>query len=116
MSCDTHKYGFGPKGLSVCMFRSNELRRGIIFGVADWHGGFYATPSLAGSRPGATIAGTWAAMMSIGKDGYNSPFLILFSYVEKVKTILTAAQKMRESLKKIDGMEVLSIHEVRDNK
>jgi sphinganine-1-phosphate aldolase len=32
----------------------------------DWNGGFYATPSMAGSRPGNIIAGTWAAMISFG--------------------------------------------------
>jgi sphinganine-1-phosphate aldolase len=26
ISVDTHKYGFGPKGYSVCLFRSKELR------------------------------------------------------------------------------------------
>jgi len=25
---------------------------------------------MAGSRPGAIIAGTWAAMMYMGKEGY----------------------------------------------
>jgi sphinganine-1-phosphate aldolase len=69
ISCDPHKYSCGPKGNSVLMFRNSELRRGIIFGVADWHGGFYATPSMPGSRPGQILAGTWAALMSIGKEG-----------------------------------------------
>src|SRR5262249_26128045 len=27
MSCDTHKYGYGPKGLSVVLFRNRALRR-----------------------------------------------------------------------------------------
>lgn len=27
ISCDTHKYGCGPKGMSVLMFRTKELRR-----------------------------------------------------------------------------------------
>ena len=26
ISCDPHKYGYGPKGLSLCMFRSKKLR------------------------------------------------------------------------------------------
>lgn len=36
ISCDPHKYGCGPKGLSVCMFRSYELRRNIMFAVSNW--------------------------------------------------------------------------------
>ena len=37
--------------------------------TTDWPGGIYASPTLAGSRPGANIAVTWAAMMSFGRDG-----------------------------------------------
>ena len=36
----------------------------------SWNGGFYGTPNMAGSRAGNVIAGTWAAMMKIGKSGY----------------------------------------------
>jgi len=63
ISCDPHKYAYGPKGLSISMFRTKELRRHSWFGVSDWTGGFYSTPSLAGSRSGAALAGTWAAML-----------------------------------------------------
>lgn len=35
-----------------------------------WQGGFYGSPSVAGSRPGSVIAGTWAAMTRIGRQGY----------------------------------------------
>jgi sphinganine-1-phosphate aldolase len=69
ISCDPHKYCYGPKGLSVLMFRSKELRREGFFSVGDWTGGFYVTPSMAGSRPGSVIAGTWAAMMKQGREG-----------------------------------------------
>ena len=37
--------------------------------TTEWPGGIYASPTLAGSRPGANIAVTWAAMMSFGQDG-----------------------------------------------
>ena len=30
----------------------------------------YGTSTVAGSRPGNIICGTWAAMMKIGKEGY----------------------------------------------
>ncbi|ESK81959.1 sphingosine-1-phosphate lyase [Moniliophthora roreri MCA 2997] len=70
ISCDTHKYGFSPKGSSVIMYRSAELRRHQYFVMTGWSGGLYASPSMSGSRPGALIAGTWAAMMSVGNKGY----------------------------------------------
>lgn len=38
--------------------------------VTEWSGGLYVSPTIAGSRPGSLIAGAWAAMMSLGKEGY----------------------------------------------
>ena len=70
ISCDTHKYGFGPKGLSTILYRTAELRRFQYYVKTDWPGGVYATPTLSGSRPGSLIAGTWAAMMKLGESGY----------------------------------------------
>jgi len=70
ISCDTHKYGFAPKGNSVIMYRDSELRKYQYFVYPDWAGGAYASPSLAGSRPGALIAGTWATMQYMGQNGY----------------------------------------------
>lgn len=36
----------------------------------EWNGGIYASPSIAGSRPGALIATTWASLVSMGRTGY----------------------------------------------
>ncbi|TFK44145.1 PLP-dependent transferase [Crucibulum laeve] len=70
ISCDTHKYGFAPKGTSVIMYRDAELRRHQYYINPTWTGGVYASPSLSGSRPGALIAGTWAVMQYMGSEGY----------------------------------------------
>ena len=51
ISCDPHKYGFAPKGSSVLMFRTPELRHYMYTFVTEWTGGIYATPSILGSRP-----------------------------------------------------------------
>ncbi|KAF8513104.1 PLP-dependent transferase [Hysterangium stoloniferum] len=89
ISCDTHKYGFAPKGSSVVMYRSAELRRFQYFISPDWSGGVYASPSLAGSRPGSLIAGTWAAMQYMGHDGY----------LESCRSIVSCAQKIAATIK-----------------
>jgi sphinganine-1-phosphate aldolase len=70
ISCDTHKYGFAPKGSSTVLYRTADLRAYQYFVTTDWPGGVYASPSIAGSRPGALIAGCWASMMAQGEDGY----------------------------------------------
>lgn len=70
ISIDTHKYGFAPKGNSVILYRDKQLRQYQYFLCPDWSGGVYGSPSMAGSRPGALIAGCWASMMSVGESGY----------------------------------------------
>ncbi|KAF8907824.1 pyridoxal phosphate-dependent transferase [Gymnopilus junonius] len=70
ISCDTHKYGFAPKGTSVIMYRTAELRRYQYYVNSTWPGGVYASPSISGSRPGALIAGCWAVMQHVGTEGY----------------------------------------------
>ncbi|KAI0049954.1 PLP-dependent transferase [Auriscalpium vulgare] len=70
ISCDTHKYGFAPKGSSVIMYRSAELRQHQYYVNPSWTGGLYASPGFSGSRSGALIAGAWAAMHYMGEEGY----------------------------------------------
>ncbi|KAF7315761.1 Sphinganine-1-phosphate aldolase [Mycena indigotica] len=88
ISCDTHKYGFSPKGTSVIMYRDAELRRHQYYVSPDWAGGVYASPSLSGSRPGALLAGTWAAMQYMGSDGY----------LESCRSIVTCARTIADRI------------------
>ncbi|KAG7664725.1 DPL1 [[Candida] subhashii] len=71
ISCDTHKYGFAPKGSSVIMYRESKLRECQYYISSDWTGGMYGSPTLAGSRPGALVVGCFSTMINIGKDGYE---------------------------------------------
>ncbi|KIP04601.1 hypothetical protein PHLGIDRAFT_129375 [Phlebiopsis gigantea 11061_1 CR5-6] len=94
ISCDTHKYGFAPKGNSVIMYRNAELRTYQYYVNPTWMGGLYASPSIAGSRPGSLIAGTWAAMQYMGSEGY----------LESCRTIVGAAQEIARRIKaEFDG-------------
>ena len=72
ISVDTHKYGFAPKGNSTILYRDTHFRRYQYYIYPEWSGGVYASPSMAGSRPGALIAGCWASMMKQGESGYIS--------------------------------------------
>jgi sphinganine-1-phosphate aldolase len=88
ISCDTHKYGFAPKGNSTVLYRTAALRSYQYFISPDWSGGVYASPSIAGSRPGALIAGCWASMMSIGETGY----------INACHSIVGATKKIAEAI------------------
>ncbi|KAH1431402.1 hypothetical protein KXX32_003173 [Aspergillus fumigatus] len=89
ISVDTHKYGFAPKGNSVLLYRNKTYRSYQYFIYPDWSGGVYASPSVAGSRPGALIAGCWASLMSVGETGYINSCL----------EIIGAAKKFEASIK-----------------
>lgn len=62
ISVDPHKYGMGPKGVSVLMFANKEWRQHQFFTYGRWNGGLYATTTIAGSRPGNVVVATWAVM------------------------------------------------------
>ncbi|KAJ9121418.1 hypothetical protein QFC24_004756 [Naganishia onofrii] len=88
ISCDTHKYGFCPKGSSVIMYRDAALRRFQYYIQPDWAGGVYASPSMAGSRPGSIIAGAWAVMTHLGQEGYAHSCEVIISAARRLKTAL----------------------------
>jgi glutamate/tyrosine decarboxylase-like PLP-dependent enzyme len=71
ISADTHKYGFALKGSSVLLYRNKALRRHQYFIAAGWPGGLYCSPGMSGSRSGGIVAATWAAMVSLGREGYQ---------------------------------------------
>ncbi|MFO7632625.1 MAG: aminotransferase class V-fold PLP-dependent enzyme [Caldilinea sp.] len=97
MSADTHKYGYAAKGASVVLYRGAELRRHQYYAVADWPGGLYFSPTFAGSRPGALSAACWAAMVSMGEEGYRNA----------AAKILATAQIIRRWIEQIPELEVL---------
>ncbi len=97
MSADTHKYGYAPKGTSVLLYRGAELRRVQYFTATDWPGGLYFSPTLAGSRPGALSAACWAAMVSLGEQGY----------LDATKRILETAARIRDGIEAIPGLRVI---------
>lgn len=70
ISADVHKYGYAAKGASVVLYRTMDYLKHQFFISTDWCGGIYASPTLAGTRPGGPIAAAWASMMALGSDGY----------------------------------------------
>ena len=97
ISVDTHKYGYAAKGTSVILYRGTELRHYQYFSLTDWPGGFYASPTFAGSRPGALIAAAWAAMVSMGEQGY----------LDAAERILETTSWINAELRKIEEIEVI---------
>lgn len=105
ISCDTHKYGFAPKGSSIIMYRTEELRAYQYYVWTEWTGGVYASPTLAGSRPGALMVGCWATLMTVGKEGYQE------SCNEIVGAAMTIKHRVREEIPelKVVGDPIASV-------
>ncbi|KAM9803966.1 sphingosine-1-phosphate lyase 1 [Neosynchiropus ocellatus] len=102
ISADTHKYGYAPKGSSVILYSDKKYRHHQYFVAPDWQGGIYASPSIAGSRPGGIIAACWATMMHMGENGY----------VDATRKIISAARKIKTDVRKIKGVFVFGDPEV----
>ncbi|XP_056617257.1 sphingosine-1-phosphate lyase 1 [Triplophysa dalaica] len=102
ISADTHKYGYAPKGSSVILYSDKKYRHYQYFVAPDWQGGIYASPSMAGSRPGGIIAACWATMMHMGEN----------RYVEATKKVIETAQKIKTGVRKIEGVFVFGDPEV----
>ncbi|KAF2220937.1 pyridoxal phosphate-dependent transferase [Elsinoe ampelina] len=99
ISVDTHKYGFAPKGNSVVLYRTAALRKYQYFISPDWSGGVYASPNMAGSRPGALIAGCWASLMSVGENGY----------IDACHKIVGAAKQIADAIKERETLRDLIV-------
>ena len=97
ISADTHKYGYGPKGTSVLLFRDKSLRRYLYFARPDWKGGMYASPGMGGSRSGGLIAATWAVMVSLGRQGY----------LDKARKVFETAFAMQAEVRKQPALRMM---------
>jgi sphinganine-1-phosphate aldolase len=97
MSLDTHKYGYALKGTSVVLYRTKELRHSQYFCYADWTGGMYTTPTVAGSRSGGLIAQCWASLMLNGEDGY----------LQATAGIIGVVKEISVGIKDIEGVSVV---------
>lgn len=100
ISADLHKYGYTPKGASTILYRSEEFFERQVYSFDVWPCGRMTTPTLAGTRPGGAIAGAWAVLRHLGRDGY----------VEKARDVLETRAAIQA------GAEKLGFHAVGDPK
>lgn len=97
ISVDLHKLGYTPKGASVVVHRTRELRRDQTFAFDGWLGGMYASSGMAGTKPGGPIAAAWAVLNYLGVDGYT----------ELTRTTVDAAERLVAGVRAIDGLRIL---------
>lgn len=85
--------------VSLCAYVITFVSSPCLSHQCGYHGYHSpASPAIAGSRPGALIAGTWAAMMYMGKDGY----------LQSCKEIIGAAKKLEGAIRNhLPELEIL---------
>ncbi len=97
ISADVHKLGYAPKGASVVVYRSKELRRHQTFIFDDWLGGLYGSSGVLGSRSALPMATAWAVMHHLGIEGYKA----------LTATTIDASRRLIAGVRAIDGITVL---------
>lgn len=70
ISVDLHKYAYTPKGVSILLHRSAELRRPQFFTSAAWPGYTMINSTMQSTKSGGPLAAAWAVTEFIGDDGY----------------------------------------------
>jgi sphinganine-1-phosphate aldolase len=118
ISCDTHKYGYALKGTSVVLYRNKNLLRNQFFSMADWAGGLYASPTVQGSRSGGLSAATWAAMVTMGEEGYLKAARAIMDTSEAIRAGIAGIPEIKILGKSTFliaiGSEVVDIYHVND--
>lgn len=97
MSADMHKYGYSPKNASVVMYRNKELRKYQMFACANTTSYALINPTVLSSKAGATMAGAWATLCALGRNGYH----------RIVREVQEATAKLVEGVRGIEGLRVL---------
>ena len=97
ISADIHKYGYGAKGSSTILYRKAELLKYQYCATLDWSGGIYASPAMQGSRPAGTIAAAWAALNSLGENGY----------LKLAKIVMDTTKKLINGIEQIPELYIL---------
>ena len=67
----------------------------MYFAQEDWPGGVYVSPTAQGSRSAGLSAAMWAAMVSIGEEGYLSAARAIMDTADEIRAGLAAIPEMR---------------------
>jgi sphinganine-1-phosphate aldolase len=88
LSVDLHKYAYTPKGVSLLLHRTPELRKAQFFATADWPGYTMLNSTTQSTKSGGPLAAAWAVVQHIGLDGYR----------DLVATTLAATRRLADGV------------------
>ncbi|MFD7075487.1 pyridoxal phosphate-dependent decarboxylase family protein [Nocardioides sp. NPDC059952] len=85
ISVDLHKYAYAPKGTSVLLHRTPDLRRPQFFASAAWPGYTMLNSTMQSTKSGGPLAGAWAVMRTLGDTGYERLARDVFEAVDRIR-------------------------------
>ncbi len=97
ISLDAHKYGYAPKGVSIILYRNRELRRKQFFIHTEWSGGIFASTTFSGTKGGGPLAGCWAIMNHLGREGYRT----------MARKVMDTTRIIRDGIENMEGLHIL---------
>jgi len=97
LTTDLHKYGYAAKGASIVLYQNKELRRYQIWACSRWTGYTIINPAVTSSKTGGPMAAAWAVLNYLGDEGY----------LEIVREVMAATQKLIDGINRIDGVRIL---------
>src|SRR5204863_2454452 len=81
---------------SVIAHRSKATLQHQVFIYDQWPGGVYGSPAMAGARPAAPVAASWAVMQYLGETGY----------MRLAKVILDTTKRIRAGIEALPGLHI----------
>ena len=98
ISADLHKYAYTPKGVSLLLHATPDLRRPQFFASADWPGYTMLNATMQSTKSGGPLAAAWAVVKAIGSEGYR----------DLVARTLEGVDALVAGLASIDHLEVVT--------
>ncbi|MGH1565579.1 pyridoxal phosphate-dependent decarboxylase family protein [Mumia sp. DW29H23] len=98
ISADLHKYAYTPKGVSLLLHRTPELRRPQFFASADWPGYTMLNATLQSTKSGGPLAAAWAVVSYFGDEGYR----------ELTRTAYAGTQALVDGIARIEHLALAS--------
>ena len=97
ISADLHKFGYAAKGASVVVYRNKEIREHQIFATTATTAYAMFNATMLSSRSGGPMAGAWAIINYLGREGYE----------QIIREVMGGVKKLFEGINAIDGLYVL---------
>jgi sphinganine-1-phosphate aldolase len=98
LSLDLHKYGYAPKGVSVLLHATREVRAAQYYACAEWSGYAIVNTTSLGSKSVAAMGAALAVMLHLGKRGYR----------ERAKQMWEATTRVVEVVEETAGIHLVA--------